>query len=165
MRVAELAPKFKNYSRTKTLDYRVQMVIGHHNTSMYEFYSRIFKILDIKMSENLASFLRRRDHQKIRKKAHDEDPEYKRRRKWNWEAKDKETLLKEATRGPKEGTYETGVAVKSKEVSKEKKPRKKRTLIPCDCGGTNIHYYCSSKYCLKGKAEQRQTSKDNDKTS
>ena len=54
MRIAELAPKFKNYSRTKTLDYRVQMVIGHHNTSMYEFYSRIFKILDIELSENLA---------------------------------------------------------------------------------------------------------------
>ena len=165
MRVVELAPKFKNYSQTKTLDYRVQMVVGHHNTTMYEFYSRIFEILDISMSENLAFVLQSRDRRKIRKKEHDTDVENQRRRRWKWEAKDKEALLKEASCGPKEGTYETGVAVKRKEGSEGKTPRPKRTLIPCDCGRTKSHYYRSSKYCLKDKKEQCKTSKDNDKTS
>ena len=75
MRVAELAPKFKNYSRTKSLDYRVQMVIGHHNTTMYDFYTRIFEILDINMSENLALFLKKKDRGKMKKKEHDTNPE------------------------------------------------------------------------------------------
>ena len=50
MRGTELAPKFKNYSRMKSLDYRVQMVIGHHNIGMFEFYTRVFKDMGIKLN-------------------------------------------------------------------------------------------------------------------
>ena len=32
MRAAEVAPKFKNYSRTKSLNLRVDFVVGRHNT-------------------------------------------------------------------------------------------------------------------------------------
>ena len=46
------------------------------------------------------------------KKEYDNDPKVKAQRKWRYQVKDKETLLKEATQGPKEGTYEMGVAMK-----------------------------------------------------
>ena len=112
MRLAELAPKYKNYSRTGTLDYRQQMVIGHHNLGMHLFYSEVFKHLTLHLSDHLASFLQHRDSLKKWKKEYDNDPKIKARRKWKYQAKDKETLLIEATRAPKEGTYETGVAMK-----------------------------------------------------
>ena len=77
------------------------------------------------------------------------------KRKWKWEAKDKEALLKDASRGPKEGTYKTGVVMKSTEGSAEKKVRKKRKSNPCDCGGSQVHYYRSSKFCLKAKPKNK----------
>ena len=57
MRVAESVPKFKNCSRTKSLDYRVEMANGHHNAGMYSFYSRIFKQMHISIRKNLVGFL------------------------------------------------------------------------------------------------------------
>ena len=50
MRGPELAPKYKNYSRTKSLDYRVQMVIGHHSVGMNTLYSPVFIELDVPLS-------------------------------------------------------------------------------------------------------------------
>ena len=65
MRGAELAPKFKNYSQTKSLDYRVKMVIGHHNVGMFEFYTRVFAERGITLNENLDDFFRNRQTRKI----------------------------------------------------------------------------------------------------
>ena len=74
MRLAELAPKFKNYSRTKTLDYLQQMVIAHHNVEMHQYYSNVFEHLKIPFTNHLASYLKRRHEWKIRKKELDGDP-------------------------------------------------------------------------------------------
>ena len=54
--------------------------------------------------------------------------------------------------GPKAGTYESGVALKTEgegKKAKSKKARKKRKSIPCNCGGAKLHYYRTSKHCLK----------------
>ena len=73
MRLAELAPKYKNYSRTTSLDHRQQMVIGHHNVGMYLYYMEVFKHLTIQFTEHLASYLRQRDETKNWKKDYDKD--------------------------------------------------------------------------------------------
>ena len=128
MRGGELAPKYKNYSCTKSLDYRVRMVIGHHNVGMYAFYSHVFIELDIPLSLNLASFLQRRNEVKLWKKFYDETPLNKKRRRWKHEAKDNDELLKLATQDLKAGTYQTGVAMKKNRLGECKTPstRKKR---------------------------------------
>ena len=156
MRVAELAPKFKNYSRTKSLDYRVEMAIGHHNAGMYSFYSRIFEQLDVTMSTNLACSLRDRDSYKMWKKDYNADPNNKRRRRFKWQAKDRDALLRDATEDPKVGNYETDAAMKATDGRKDdecegRSVPKKRKLTPCQCGGKMQHFYRSSKYCLFGK--------------
>ena len=88
------------------------MVIGHHNVGMHQYYTEVFKHLGIHLSDHLALYLRRRDTYKNWKKEYDSNPKNKARRKWKFDVKDNEAMLKEATRGPKEGTYETSVVLK-----------------------------------------------------
>ena len=165
MRGAELAPKYKNYCRTKSLDYRVHMVIGHHNISMYAFYSQVFKELDIPLSLNLALFLKRRHHIKLWKKGYDENPENKKCRRWKYEAKDREELLKLASQGPKAGTYKTGFTMKEKEGCKVETPRKRKKLNPCSCGGTKVHFHRNSQFCLFPNNEKADGGQSNDQES
>ena len=151
MRGAELAPKFKNYSRTKSLDYRVQMVIGHHNIGMSEFYTRVFKELDIKLNANLAEFLHDRETKKNWKKGYDADPKSKKRRKFKHEAKDKDELLRLAAQGPKVGTYQSGVAMKRNQGNEKKMPKKRKKRLHALVGVKNnifievVNFVCSEK--------------------
>ena len=84
MRLVELAPKYKNYSRTKSLDYRQQMVIGHHNVGWHRYYAEVFIHVAINLSAHLALYLHRLDTRKKKKKEYDRDPKNKARRKWKF---------------------------------------------------------------------------------
>ena len=113
------------------------MVIGHHNVRWHQYYAEVFIHLAIHLSDHLASYLHRLDTRKKKKKEYDSDPKNKARRKWKFDVKDKEALLKEATRGAKEGTYETGVAMKSSRAEGTGgEPRKRKRIERgwCDCG-------------------------------
>ena len=158
MRLCELAPKHKNYSRKKSLDYRVDMVAGHHNVGHYAYYNSVFKKLNLTIDSNLNSFLTSKDAKRRRKKDHDIKPDSKRHRRYRWQAKDQAQLLKLNTADIKMGTYESGIGCKLPKRSKSKdaatkKPRKKRKMIPCDCGGPILHYYRSSKNCQHAKVD------------
>ena len=109
MRLCELAPKHKNYSRTKSLDYRVDMVAGHHNVGHHSFYTQVFETLSLNVDSNLSSFLKAKDAKRRRKKEHDVKPESKRHRRYRWQAKDQAQLLKLETADAKMGTYESGI--------------------------------------------------------
>ena len=162
MRGGELAPKYKNYSRTKSLDYRVHMVIGHHNVGMFSFYSQVFIELDIPLSLNLASFLQRCHEVKLWKKVYDETPLNKKCRRWKHEAKDNDQLLKLATQGPKAGTYQTGVAMKRNPLGEGKTPSKRKKRDPCSCGGKKIHFNRNSQFCFLRKNETDDGGQSND---
>ena len=77
MRLVELAPKHKNYSRTESLNYRVDMVTGHHNVGHFSYYNSVFRALNLKMDERLDCFLNLKDFTRKCKKEHDETPESK----------------------------------------------------------------------------------------
>ena len=47
MRAAEVTPKYKNYSQTKSLDYRIAHVVGVHNLGSCKFYAKFFDSLRI----------------------------------------------------------------------------------------------------------------------
>ena len=104
IRLAKLAPKYKNYSRMISLDHQQQMVISHHNIQMYLYYMEVFKFLASESTEHLALFLQQCDKTKEWKKVYDNDPKIKALKKWRYKANDKGTLMKEVTQGSKEGT-------------------------------------------------------------
>ena len=68
MRAAELAPKYKNYSRTYSLDYRITMVVGHHNVDHSSFYASVFCDLDISLEKPLENWLEMKDDERGRRK-------------------------------------------------------------------------------------------------
>ena len=132
------------------------MVAGHHNVGHYAYYNSVFEKLNLTIDSNLNSFLTSKDAKRRRKKDHDIKPDSKRHRRYRWQAKDQAQLLKLETADVKMGTYESGIGFKLPKRSKSKdaatkKPRKKRKMIPCDCGGPILHYYQSSKNCQYAK--------------
>ena len=144
------------------------MAIGHHNAGMYLYYMEVFKHLAIHLSDHLASYLQCRNAHKNWKKEYDSNPKNKARRKWKFDVKDKEALLKEATRGPKEGTYETGVAMKSSQAEGTGgEPRKRKRIERgwCDCGGKVPHKNKNSKHCIAPKKKKTDVAPPNDTSS
>ena len=141
------------------------MVIGHHNVRWHQYYAEVFIHLAIHLSDHLASYLHRLDTRKKKKKEYDSDPKNKARRKWKFDVKDKEALLKEATRGAKEGTYETGVAMKSSRAEGTGgEPRKRKRIERgwCDCGGKVPHKNKNSKHCIAPKKKKNDLPPPND---
>lgn len=47
MHAAELAPKFKKYSCTTSLNFRMNLVIGHHNLRFHKFHTPLLANLEI----------------------------------------------------------------------------------------------------------------------
>ena len=77
MRLVEVAPKHKNYSRTKVLDCRVNMITGHHNIGHHAYYTSVFSALNLIVDDGLDSWLMKKDKQKVFKKSYDAKPEVK----------------------------------------------------------------------------------------
>ena len=79
--------------------------------------------------------------------------------------KDKEAMLKEATRGPKEGTYEMGVAMKKNKAGGtgvEPKTWKRKESPYCNCGAKNPHKNKNSQHCLFIKQKSNDAGPPND---
>ena len=55
MQLVEWVTKHKNYSRTKSLDYKVAMVAGHHNLGMLAYYTSVFEELNLDMYNSLMA--------------------------------------------------------------------------------------------------------------
>ena len=88
MRAAEVAPKFKNYSRTASLDYRISMVVGVHNFGSHKFYKMVFEELGIHFDGAIECWFLQKDSNKMKKKVHDQTPQSKRQRKHRFQAKE-----------------------------------------------------------------------------
>ena len=154
MRLVELAPKHKNFSRTKSLNYRVSMVVGHHNVGMHQFYRRVFELLKLNLDPALEDWLVSKQKHKEWKQIHDKKPEQKRVRKYKREAKEQKELFEEETAGPKSGTHQAGIAMDGIATPKEGKAgrrKTKRKLVPCNCGGKIKHFRRSSQHCKYGE--------------
>ena len=61
MQLVKLAPKHKNCSPTKSLDYKVAMVAGRHNLGMLAYYTSVFKELNLNLDDSLLSWFRKKD--------------------------------------------------------------------------------------------------------
>ena len=132
MRAAELAPTYKNYSRTYSLDCRISMAFGHHNVGYSSFYSSVFCDLDISLENQLKNWLQMKDDEMGKKKGQDKSRDQKMKRAYKFQAKLAEELYHENTKPIKMGTYKSDVALESSEEDEieEKRSRKPRDLCP-----------------------------------
>ena len=149
MRSAEVAPKHKNFSRSNSLRYRIQHVIGVHNMGPKNFYLDVFKDLNIESSKILEVWLNSKETTRKRKKINRKKHESKRKRVHKRNAKTKEALLQERIKDPKVGTYGAGIGVHG-EIKKRKRSIERSY---CSCGGKAPHKNKSSKHCLLSKLE------------
>ena len=154
MRAAELAPKYKNYSRTISLNLRINIVVGRHNSGSHNFFSNGMDRLGIKIDRDLDAWFRHCDRRKCQKKVHDSSKVYKSQRRFKWKAKLSNEIFLERTRGVKVGTYKSGVVMVAPTERKKRKPRN-----PCNCGGPKTHFNSNSQYCRKMK-KPKKTSND-----
>ena len=152
MRMNEVAPKWKNFSRTNSLRYRIQHVIGSHNSGYLKFYSDLNADLQIVTSDYQRFWLQRRDNCKEQKRVRDKSITHKRRRKFKAQSKIAAELYEERTANIKTGTYGSGIGTKKTKKSNGKKKKEQKA---CDCGGGAVHYRSSSKHCLRNKMKKK----------
>ena len=147
MRAAETAPKSKNFSRTGSLKYRIQHVIGTHNAGYSNFNIALLGDLKIDPMPIFAKWLVGRDEIKLRNGIRQKTNAYKRKRMHKRDAKNKSELLIERTKSVKDGDYGSCIGVFGSPKKKRKTERP-----PCKCGGLKAHKNKNSKYCLFGKS-------------
>ena len=143
MRNAEFAPKSINFSRTDSLKFRIQNVIGIHNVGYHSFYTQILKELHIPKTTVLNKWLLDKDISKQQSTKRNNTKSNKRKRQWKRNDKTKEELYLERTRGPKDGTYGRCIGIGGSRKRKKSAPR-----MNCQCGGKIPHKNKNSKNCL-----------------
>ena len=89
MRAAEVAPRYKNYSRTKSLNLRVAFVVGRHNSGHHYFFSNAPGKLGLAVNSGLDKWIENIDARKCAKKINDTSRKYKKFRKHKWKVKEK----------------------------------------------------------------------------
>jgi hypothetical protein len=62
--IATVAPKHTCYSGSCSLQSRISIVIGVHNFSNLDFFSKLFDVMGIEMTECLVLYLKQRDGKK-----------------------------------------------------------------------------------------------------
>ena len=145
MRAAEFAPKHKNFSRSSSLKYRIQNVIGTHNSGYLKFYIKLLEKMNIPVNIIIYEWLKTKDGSKQKAKEASNKQSNKRKRAWKRKAKSKEELFIEQTRGPKDGTYGRCIGM---EVGNPSKKQKSSARKNCVCGAKVAHKNKSSKHCL-----------------
>ena len=74
MRAAELAPEYKNYSRSISLTLRISLISAHQNCGFKKFYFSLFSGLGMHVHENVKEWLALCKNRKQRKKELDSNP-------------------------------------------------------------------------------------------
>ena len=152
MRNAEVAPKHKNFSRTPSLKWRIQNVIGVHNSGYEKFYEDVFQKLQLHSTDVTKVWLLNKDKTRAYQNMLRKKPVNKRKRIHKRNHKSNEELLLERTKNPKIGTYGAGIGVHGSPIKK----RKVTVRGYCDCGGVQKHKNKNSKHCLLPRNSEKQ---------
>ena len=155
MRIAEVAPKYKCFSRSRSLDYRISHVIGIHNLGVHDFLHRVLCKLHISPTSVLLKWMMRKKVRRDNKKKWDNDPDNKQKWAHKQKAKMKEQIYQERARDIKDGTYKSGVSCNPEPVSKPKKTRKRKL---CMCGGGRDHSSSNYSECRRNKKNLKKLS-------
>ena len=153
MRIAEVAPKHKNFSRTGSLGYRISHVIGCHNDGSSYFFHRVLELLRITPSIVLAEWAKRKDQLRQSKILRDCTPKNKRKRAHKQEAREKHEIYLERTKTIKDGSYKSGVSCNPDAPTSKGKKKWKRK--PCLCGMGVEHFSSRYQLCKCNKNNQQ----------
>ena len=162
MRIAEVAPKHKNFSRTRSLEYRICHGVCIHNDSLPTFMSHLHRSLGITPSSVYLKWVQKRETWHNEKKVRDKLPENKRKRAHKQEARSKEVIYLERTQDIKDGTYASGVSCNADPKNTKKKNdksgsdgKRKRNRAACTCGEGGVHYSSLYKLCGRNPKNKR----------
>ena len=150
MCASELAPKYKNYSGTISLNLRINFIIGWHNSSSHKFFIDAMDRIGIKADSDLDSWFKHCDQRKCQKKVHDSSKLYKSQHRFKLKVKLSNEIFLERTHGVKVGTYKSGVVMVAPTERKKRNPRN-----PCNCDGPKTHFNSNSQYCRKMKKPKK----------
>ena len=94
------APKNKNFSRTRSLEYRKCHVIGTHNDGHLDFYSQVLQGLGIECTPNIMNLFQQLSLFKTNRKISQSSFEAKRGRAHGYAAQQKNDIAQQRTEGP-----------------------------------------------------------------
>ena len=71
--VAKYAPKGKTYCSSLSLSNRICIAIGVQNLGFFEFWDRIFDLLDLASGDDFTNHLKKKDKNKKRKQEYESE--------------------------------------------------------------------------------------------
>lgn len=145
MREEEFAPMNKTFARSASLKYRIQNIIGIHNSGYLSFYIKLLGKMNIPVNIILHECLQNNDSSKQKATEANNKQSNKRKRVWKRNAKSKDELFIEQTRGPKDGTYGRCIGVEGERKQKKKKVSARKD---CLCGAEVAHKNRNNRHCL-----------------
>ena len=141
------APKNINYARSSSFINRVSVNGGIQIYGYLLFFSNVFDELGVNFSNSICIYLSKKDKKKGIVRNIRKSREYKRKRKFQSEAKKMEEIFQDRMREEKGmGTYQSGVGV---QISTNRKKPKHQAAVKdktCACG-SNTHMRRSSSKC------------------
>ena len=153
MRITKLAPKWKCFSRSRSLDYRISHVTSIHNLGIHEFLRRVLRNLNVPATKVLLRWTAKKQVSQDNKKKWDKNPDNKRKRAHKQKEKVKEQIYEERAIDIKYGTYELGVSCTPEQPASNTKLKHKRKQCPCGAG--EDHYTSSYSLCCQNKNNQK----------
>ena len=167
--VARYAPKFKHYGTTMSLESRVRLVIGVHNSGYSNYYLTLLTFLGCigKSDEDRLLFngIHRISKTKLNNQQMKQTATYKRKRKHGQMARTKQQLYEEGVdRANKMGTYESGIAILRDDVQQQQQQQqnKRQSITVSDSSNKNKTKATNQSICslcgLKGHKTNRSKS-------
>ena len=104
------APKNKVYCGSQSLRNQLSLSIGINTLGLYDYFTRLYKILGIAVTDNVAHFLRVKERnrlQRLQKNKSREQKKARMKRKFDQLKEHEATAKKE--RAKRDGTYKTGL--------------------------------------------------------
>ena len=157
--ISWLAPKNKVYCGTQSLAIRIAMAIGITSLGTVQYYTEIFRLLGIRMTEDVAHWLQVKDSNRSSRLAKVKTQAFKRKRKQRYYDKLKEETEQAKTeRAKRDGVYQPGIGMDGGYGDDDAAPepaapqqKKKATVIDvnktCTACGEVGHSRRTSKQC------------------
>ena len=130
MRITELAPKWKCFSCSRSLRYRIAHIISIHNLGIHEFIRRVLQKLNIPNNKVLLRWMTKKQVSQDNKRNWDKNPDNKRKRAHKQKTKAKEQIYEERAIDIKDGTYKSGVSCTPEQPASKPKLKRKRKQYP-----------------------------------
>jgi len=161
--ISWVAPKNKTYSTSQSLDNRISVAVGINGIDIYSFFCRLFQLLGIQMTEDVACYLKQIDSRRTYRinKSRECEQKKKRQQKFHEQLKDHTEKAKKERCKRDGAVYEPGIGMNCAAASAATPQQRNvdMTIRSASCKQPG-HKSANNKLCKNFKPRKSRRKKD-----